>query len=130
MPEPKILKIDRRKKLASVPLVLLCGGVGRRMYPFVTDKSLIRFCGKPLIRYKLEDARAAGIKRVIIVAHNDNAADIKAAVADLDGVSIEHVRQPRHPGMADALQRALPQLDEGPFIVASSNDIFASSVYT
>jgi UDP-N-acetylglucosamine diphosphorylase / glucose-1-phosphate thymidylyltransferase / UDP-N-acetylgalactosamine diphosphorylase / glucosamine-1-phosphate N-acetyltransferase / galactosamine-1-phosphate N-acetyltransferase len=130
MSEQSERKVARRVMAADITLVLLCGGVGRRMKPIVTDKALLEFCGKPLIRHQLESARRAGLERFVLVVNRTNLAELKAALDGPYGKGVEYVLQPKPAGMADALRRALPRLGEWPFILASSNDIFEDSVYT
>jgi len=110
-------------------VVMLCGGISRRMAPLTTDKPLLPFCGRPLIVHQVETARQAGLNEFKLIVSRDNAAAIEAALAGRDA-GIELVRQPRPAGMADAVQRAARELGDEPFILASSNDIFESSVYT
>ncbi len=110
-------------------VVLLCGGVGKRMAPFTKDKALLEFCGKPLILHQLETARKAGLNQFVIVDNTANSADLKVAVARLKGVSIDFVSQPKPSGMADALLHASALLGNEPFVLVNSNDIFESSAY-
>ena len=35
--------------------VLLCGGIGKRMFPITEDKLLLNFLGKPLLRHQIEN---------------------------------------------------------------------------
>jgi NDP-sugar pyrophosphorylase family protein len=130
MSERGVRKVESRVPDADITLVLLCGGVGRRMAPIMSDKTLLEFCGKPLIRQQMESARRAGLVRFILVANHKNSADLEAVLAGSDSEGIEYVLQSEPAGMADALQHVFPRLGERPFILASSNDIFDESVYT
>jgi UDP-N-acetylglucosamine diphosphorylase / glucose-1-phosphate thymidylyltransferase / UDP-N-acetylgalactosamine diphosphorylase / glucosamine-1-phosphate N-acetyltransferase / galactosamine-1-phosphate N-acetyltransferase len=122
-------KVLRRVNADNITLVLLCGGVGRRMKPIVTDKALLSFCGKTLVYHQLDSARRAGLERFVLVVNPTNSDELKATLAGADGKGVDFVLQPEPAGMADALRRARPWLGEGPFILASSNDIFEDAVY-
>jgi len=110
-------------------VVLLCGGVGRRMAPITKDKALLEFCGKPLVCHQLYRAKRAGLDRFVIVANPVNIEDLRLATAGLKGMRIEFALQSEPSGMAGALQCAFSLLAEEPFILVSSNDIFEASAY-
>ncbi len=50
-------------------LVLPIAGLGKRLMPLTkkTPKNLVRVNGKPLIEYVLEEAVAAGIRKVVLI---------------------------------------------------------------
>jgi len=54
----------------SIPIALICGGLGKRMHPvtYSKPKSLINVCGKPFIEHQLELLRFSGFKNVVICA--------------------------------------------------------------
>ena len=81
-------------------VVLLCGGVGKRMVLITKDKALLKFCGQPLILHQINTAREAGLNQLVIITNPDNTADLGSIVA----------------GLADE-----------PFILVNSNDIFETS---
>ena len=110
-------------------VVLLCGGVGKRMAPITKDKALLEFCGKPLICHQLYRAKRAGLDQFVIVANAGNIEDLRLATAGLKGIRIEFALQPEPSGMAGALRCAFSLLAEEPLILVSSNDIFEASAY-
>jgi bifunctional UDP-N-acetylglucosamine pyrophosphorylase/glucosamine-1-phosphate N-acetyltransferase len=111
-------------------IILLCGGVNKRMSPIVRHKSLLKFAGKPLIAHQLERAKEAGLNHFTIVANPDNIADLKSAVAEIPDVDTDFAVQEKPLGMADALMAVPALARQEPFIVVNPNDIFEASVYT
>lgn len=58
----------------SKPLcaVILAGGVGSRFWPFLTDKMLIPFAGKPLIQHTVFDILPPEVSKVVLVTNIQN----------------------------------------------------------
>jgi bifunctional UDP-N-acetylglucosamine pyrophosphorylase/glucosamine-1-phosphate N-acetyltransferase len=113
----------------KIKLVVMCGGIGKRMMPLSRDKSLLPFFGKPLLLHQLSTAQAAGLSDVIIIANQQNIEDIKSITSSLKGIKVECVLQQTTLGMADALLSAADSIQNNPFILVSSNDIVDESVY-
>ena len=109
-------------------VLLLGGGVGRRMFPLTEDKLLLKFVGKTLLEHQIETAREAGLAEFVIVGNPDNMSRIEAIVANLPGIKVELALQREPLGIADAL-RGAGHLVDGDIIVVNSNDVFDSSVY-
>jgi NDP-sugar pyrophosphorylase family protein len=109
--------------------VLLCGGVGKRMFPITEDKLLLKFLGKPLLEHQLERAREVGLKELVIVANRQNVDKIERIARGVSGLSTELVIQESPLGIANALESA-EQFLEGEVIVLNPNDVFESSAYT
>jgi len=114
----------------SVKVVLMCGGIGKRMAPFTTDKSSLKFLGKSLILHQINSAREAGINHFVIITNQENNASIRSDLVNLNNVRIEFALQQKPLGMADALLSTADFIDDEPFILVSSNDIFDSSAYS
>ena len=110
-------------------VVLLCGGVGKRMVPITKDKALLKFCGQPLILHQINTAREVGLNQLVIITNPDNTADLGSVVAGLEGIHIDFALQQRPLGMADALLAASGLIADEPFILVNSNDIFETSAY-
>ncbi len=110
-------------------VVVLCGGIGKRMAPTTRDKTLLNFVGKPLIVHQIDTAREAGLNQFIIIANPDNITDIRSASSILNDVKIDFILQKTPSGMADALLAASSLLVGKPFIMVNSNDIFDTSAY-
>lgn len=99
--------------------VILAAGQGKRMQSDL-PKVLHQACGRPLVEYVLDAARAAGVKRlVVIVGHKaelvrdtlHNHADVEFAV------------QERQLGTGDAVKAAAPLLSRhgGPVLVLAGD---------
>jgi len=56
----------------DVTLVILAAGVGKRFRPFVTDKNLFPFLGKPLFDFVLPPHLPAEVARCVVVASEKN----------------------------------------------------------
>lgn len=110
-------------------VVLLCGGVNKRMSPIMRDKSLLKFVGKPLIAHQIDRAKEAGLNHFVIVANPDNLADLKSALADIPDVDTDFAVQEKPLGMANALMAASASLSHEPFILVNPDDIFDASAY-
>jgi NDP-sugar pyrophosphorylase family protein len=111
-------------------VILLCGGINKRMSPIIRHKSLLKFAGKPLIAHQIEWAKEAGLNRFIVVVNRHNITDLKSAVTSIPDITAEFAVQRRPLGMADAIMTASPLLPPEPLIVVNPNDIFDASVYS
>lgn len=114
----------------NIRVILLCGGINKRMSPIGRHKSLLRFADKPLIAHQIEGAKGAGLNHFIIVANPDNITDLKSAIAEVPDVATDFTVQEKPLGMADALIAASALASQEPVIVVNPNDIFDASVYT
>lgn len=108
----------------------MCGGIGKRMAPITTDKALLKFHGKPLIIHHINSAREAGLNHFVLITNPENDTDIKSALSEIRNTNIDFALQAKPLGMADALLSASNFIDDNPFILISSNDIFDASAYT
>jgi bifunctional UDP-N-acetylglucosamine pyrophosphorylase/glucosamine-1-phosphate N-acetyltransferase len=107
-------------------VVFLAGGVGKRMFPIIKEKCLLKFLGKELILHQMDLAREAGITEFVIVSNPQNIADIKPIVKD----RAQYVVQKYPRGMADALLCAKDHLQGEDILVVNPNDLFEFSAYT
>lgn len=114
----------------KIKAVILCGGIGKRMFPISKDKSLLKFCGVPLIVHQIIKAKQAGLSQFVIITNKLNHALICTALSALKDISLNYVVQKKPRGMADALLTASSTIGENPFFLVSSNDIFDTSAYT
>jgi NDP-sugar pyrophosphorylase family protein len=110
-------------------IVFLCGGVGKRMSPLSEDKFLLRFLGKTLLQYHIEQAQKAGLNEFIVVGNPANIARIKAVAKAIPAIKIAFAVQEKRLGMANALESAQKLLGDEPIIVVSPNDVLDSTAY-
>lgn len=110
-------------------IVFLCGGVGKRMSPLSEDKFLLRFLGKTLLEYHIEQARKAGLNEFIVVGNPANIDNIKALTQNISGINIAFAVQEKRLGMANALESAQELLTDEPIIVVNPNDVLDSTAY-
>lgn len=109
--------------------VFLCGGVGKRMFPLLEDKLLLKFLGKPLLEHQIERAKEAGLSQLVVVANPWNVERVGQISKGISGAEIELVLQEKPLGIANALESA-EHLLEGEVMVVNPNDVFDSSAYT
>lgn len=109
--------------------IMLCGGVGKRMFPITEDKLLLKFLGKPLLQHQIERATEAGLEDLVIVANPQNVESLERIARSVSGLKAEFAVQEKPLGIANALERAERFL-KGKVIVLNPNDLFESSVYT
>ena len=110
-------------------VVLLCGGVGKRMFPITEDKFLLRFLGKTLLEHQIETAKQAGLAEFVIVGSPQNMSRITEIMASAPGIKAELTLQKEPLGIADALESASQFLDDE-IIVVNPNDVFEGLAYT
>lgn len=109
-------------------VVFLCGGVGKRMFPIMEDKFLLKFLGKPLLEHQINLATEAGLKDFVVIGNPQNIDRIKAALESVEA-NVQTAVQKEPKGMADALVSA-KELLQGEIIVINTNDVFDLSAYT
>jgi len=108
--------------------VFLCGGIGKRMFPFTEDKFLFGFLGKTLLEHQIEIAREAGLKHFVIIANPSNIRHIQQITRNYSDLKIDLALQQQPLGIANALKSAEKYLD-GAVIVVNPNDVFAPAAY-
>ncbi len=107
-------------------LVFLAGGVGKRMFPIVKEKCLLKILGKELILHQLELAQKVGLTDVVVISNPQNIAEIEKVA----GKKAAYVVQKKPLGMADALLSARDLLSGEDILVVNPNDLFELSAYT
>jgi len=109
--------------------VLLCGGIGKRMFPITEDKLLLNFLGKPLLRHQIEKMKKAGLSDMVVVANPQNVATIERMTREVAGIHASFVVQEKALGIANALETAERFL-KGKVVIVNPNDIFQTSALT
>ncbi len=94
-------------------LIILAGGASSRMWP-LREKSLMKFGDQPLLLTQLRRYATLGFKEAVIVANDENQADIAGLVADLKELKVDIVVQPEPIGMGDAVLKVEPILASRP----------------
>jgi len=112
-----------------VKTVFLCGGVGKRMFPLLEDKLLLKFLGKPLLEHQIERAREAGLSRLVVVANPQNMEKVGQISKGISGAEIELALQEKPLGIANALESSAHLLEKE-VVVVNPNDVFEGSAYT
>lgn len=105
--------------------MILAAGRGERMRPLTdtTPKPLLRAGGRALIEYHLDNLVRAGIAD-IVVNHAHLGAQIEAALGDGARYGARIVYSPEPEGALETgggIQRALPLLGDGPFLVVNGD---------
>ena len=107
-------------------MVFLAGGVGKRMFPIVKEKCLLKFLGKELILHQIELAQKAGITDIVVISNPQNIKEIKKVAKG----KTEYIVQKKPLGMADALLSARDVLSGEDILVVNPNDLFELTAYT
>lgn len=104
--------------------ILIFAGRSTRFWP-LSEKSLFPIGGTTLLQEQVKRLRKGGLKDILLVAGPHNKAAAEEMFPDLDVIEQEDLEL----GMRGALLSALPECDEGPVMIVSSNDIIESSAY-
>jgi UDP-N-acetylglucosamine diphosphorylase / glucose-1-phosphate thymidylyltransferase / UDP-N-acetylgalactosamine diphosphorylase / glucosamine-1-phosphate N-acetyltransferase / galactosamine-1-phosphate N-acetyltransferase len=104
-------------------VIILTGGIGKRMAPIEKDKCLIKFLGKELILHQIEKLHNVGLNDIIIIGNPTNINVLKKLCGD----EIEYVVQNEPKGMADALLSIEKIPDQA--LIVSANDVFDEDAY-
>jgi len=110
-------------------VILLCGGIGKRMFPLTEHKFLLKFLGKTLLEHQVKTAKEAGLTEFVIVANPQNISRIENIVSGISDIKVELTIQKEPLGIANALNSA-DHLLHGDIIVVNPNDVFESSAYS
>src|SRR5512136_1583813 len=109
--------------------VLLCGGIGKRMFPITEDKLLLNFLGEPLLSHQIKKLREAGLRDLVVVASPQNVDSIEAVTGEVAGIRTKLVVQEKALGIANALETAHRFL-KGEVLIVNPNDTFETSALT
>lgn len=124
-PPPTPPVTDRAREGGPALGVILAAGKGTRLMPFSSrfPKPLLPVLGRPLIEHQIEQLRALGVERVLIVIGHLGA-EIVRHLGDGTrlGVSIEYVEQGEALGIAHGLARVERWVDRPVMVLLG--DIF------
>jgi len=105
--------------MTDIQVLVLAGGVGKRMWPIVIHKNLLPFFGKPLIVHQIESLKKAGFENFIIVV-NPEIKDLK--------IRAKIVVQEKPLGQADAILSAEKEIKDAPLLIINANDFYKPSL--
>jgi len=111
----------------NLQVLILSGGIGKRMFPLTVNKSLIPFLGKAIIEHLVDDLMEINPSKIIIVTNKANHNRIEK-IAGRKKI-IETVIQPQPKGMADAINNAKKKLTNAPLLILNSSDFLNKNVY-
>ena len=109
--------------------LLLCGGIGKRMFPIAEDKLLLHFLGRPLLAHLLDKLKEAGLKDLVVVANHRNADQVQRIIREARGMRASLVIQEQALGIANALETARRHL-AGEVLIINPNDVFEMPALT
>lgn len=112
---------------ASTTFIILAGGIGKRFYPFTTDKSLIPVCGKPLLQHTLEQIARIGGKTIVLVTNQQN--HQWATHYSHPQLTIRLVQQPQANGMGGAVLAATEENITTPVLIMNEVDQVSDSLF-
>lgn len=102
--------------MKNIQVLILAGGIGKRMWPIKKNKNLLPFFGKPLIEHQIEGLRKAGFQDLIIIIGPEMKGMIK--------VKAKIVVQEKPLGQADAILSAKKVIKNAPLLILNANDFY------
>ncbi len=123
-------KIDKQSAALDVPLVIMAGGKGTRLYPYtkVLPKALVPVHGRPIIEMIIDRFKEYSLHSIYISV-NHKAGMIRAYFEDIkrNDISIRFVQEDQPLGTAGALSLMKSCLDKDFFL--SNCDILVKADY-
>lgn len=107
--------------MKKIKVIILAGGIGKRMWPIRTSKSLLPFFGEPLIIQTLKTVKKAGLNDFIVVASPANFNQVKKLTVPFKA---QVVLQPKPLGQADAILKTAKFIKDQEVLVVNVSDIF------
>lgn len=109
-------------------VIILAAGQSKRMDP-LPDKNFLKFCGKPLLQWQVEQLARAGFKDVAIIGGRHNLDELKKMASELKKPFVVLEQKKLDDGMAGAVLSAEKWIGDSAFLVVSSNDIVDDSIF-
>jgi dTDP-glucose pyrophosphorylase len=106
--------------------LILAAGRGQRLGPHNPDdgnKCMLRLFGRPLIQYSLQNAVAAGVTEIVVVAGHRAEAIINEFGIDYEGTRIRYVLQHEPQGLVHAMETAQETIDGQDFMLFLADEI-------
>lgn len=109
-------------------IIILAGGISKRMWPIGQDKLTFSFLDKPLFYYVLTELkRGIEIENLIIVTNNSNQQSLIEIAKGLN-LNTKFLVQPEAWGMADAILSARNEI-KGEIMVINGDDLLDAKAY-
>ncbi len=133
-------------------VIILAAGQSKRMDP-LPDKNFLKFCGKPLLQWQVEQLARAGFRDVAVIGGRHNLEELRAMASGEGAMKLDkkNRRAPEkklklphkkaksffevleqkklEDGMAGAVLSAEKWIGDEAFLVVSSNDIVDDSIF-
>ncbi len=107
--------------------VVLAGGVGNRFWPFVTDKIIFPWFGKPFIEYSVKKVLPKEVTKVVVVTNPTNNATLSSLQFSVPSVTVMQ-RTPL--GIADALLTAGSEIEGASLLILNGDDVTNSELFS
>lgn len=111
----------------DVVVLILAAGIGKRFWPFVTDKSIFPIFDEPNFLHNIRKLSDAGFSRFIIVTNPFNDAAVRSA--SKLSVPVETVIQKEPKGMGDAVLAAKTLIAGASVLVVNAEDVVSDTLY-
>ncbi len=109
-------------------VIILAAGQSKRMDP-LPDKNFLKFCGKPLLQWQVEQLARAGFTDVAVIGGRHNLNELKEMASALKKPFAILEQKKLEDGMAGAVLSAEKWIGDEAFLVVSSNDIVEDSIF-
>ena len=112
-------------------VVILAGGSGKSFKPFVINKTLVPFAGKPLLQHVIEAVEQSGFRDAIVVTNSENESWL--STYQPFNITIQTKIQNEPHGMAEALMSIRNEIDSRPILIMNAVDyidpVFYKRIY-
>lgn len=105
----------------NTQVLVLAGGIGKRMWPITNHKNLLPFFGKSLIEHQIEGLKKAGFQDLVIIVSPELKRRLK--------IKARIVVQKKPLGQADAILSAAKEIKNAPLLIINANDFFKPSLF-
>ena len=105
--------------------VVPAAGEGTRLRPLTDDrpKPLVEVAGRPLLAYPLDTLLELGVDELVVVVGYRGDQVVEAFGDAYRGRPVTYVEQPEPAGLADAVRRAEPHVEDD-FVVVNGDNVF------
>jgi len=107
--------------MRRIKVIILAGGIGKRMWPIKASKSLLPFFGEPLLLHTIKTIKKAGLNDFVVVANPTNFNQIKSLTLPFKA---QVVLQPKPLGQADAILKTAKFIKDQEVLVVNVSDVF------